>query len=77
MEKNKNYVEFDKKEKDFIEDLTMTNFGFIGTKIEAEKCLDIIDELIRAYINLQKENEKNKEYIKEREEEKWGKNIYF
>ena len=63
----RDYVELHEKIINKIEEITVTDYNFIGTKILAENCIDIIEDLILAYESLQEEYN---DYV-ERTEEKY------
>lgn len=51
----KEYLEFDNKTIEKIEEITLTDYGFVGCKIQTDKCIDIIEDLLIYYEDLQEE----------------------
>ena len=60
-----NYLTLDSKTVDKIEEITLTDYEITECKIEAEKCLDVIEDLILQYEELLEEYNNYKTYIED------------
>lgn len=62
---DKHFIELNNNIIDKIEEITLTDYGFIEDKIETEKCIDIIEDLIIEYENLLDEYNDFKTYVED------------
>lgn len=60
-----NFIKLNKKTVDKIEEITLTDYQIIDCKVEVEKCLDIIEDLILEYENLLEEYNEYKTYVQD------------